>query len=78
MCHSLFIRAETEDGRPYPTLPASVEFDSYEALDGKGEMCLCGIDMEDAEGAAARAALLEVLKPFLKAVSWGNIIIEVR
>lgn len=77
MCITLFIRAETYDGKQHPSFPESVELDSYEDARGK-PMCLCPLDSDDTEGALARAALLETLKPFLKAVSWGNIVIEVR
>ena len=77
MCSTLYIRAETSEGRAHPGFPVPVEFDRYMTSDGD-ELCLCPLGSDGGDGEAARAALMEKLKPFLKAVPWGNIVIEVR
>lgn len=77
MCRCYYIRAETSKGQPHPDLPESVEFDSYIDLEGRA-MCLCGLDRDDDKGELTRTAFMDALRPFLKAVAWGHIIIEVR
>ena len=72
MCSTYHIRAEKEDGTPFPGAPSPVEFD-----ESQGE-CLCSMTDNNELSRKQFADFAEALRPFVKAVSWGNIIIEKR
>ena len=78
MCKSLIVRAETDDGHPYPEcLP--IEFDSASNFTPEKPTCTCWIGDPEGEGATLRQTFfIECIRPFLERVSYGNIIIEIR
>jgi hypothetical protein len=72
VCRTLLIHALTDDDKSFPYAPDPVEFDEHD-----GE-CLCQLDSETKTGKEQREALAEQLRPFLRAVSWGKIVIGVH
>ncbi len=80
MCKTIEIRATLDDGvTPHPDMPDSVIFESPDKFTPDKPTCTCWIGDKDGDGMILRQTFVEeFLRPFLKKISWGNIIIEIR
>ena len=80
MCRNLTVRATTDDGRtPHPNMPEPVDFEEPDDFTPEFPTCTCWIGDKEGNGKILRTTFVEtVLRPFLKQIAWGNIIIEVR
>ena len=79
MCRELTVYATTDDGQPHPSAPEALVFESPNDWTPETPTCTCWIGDEEGDGAVLRHTFVErYLRKFLKEVSWGNIVIEVR
>ena len=67
MCRTIMIEAKDDDGSTYPGTEL-IEFEPSEAT----ESCTCWLGTDD----RVYAEFMKALRPYLKAVSYGQIIIR--
>lgn len=79
MCSTIFIKALTDDDKPYPIEPNELVFESPELFTPDKPTCTCWIGDKEGDGKILRQSFVEeCLQPFLQKISWGKIVIEIH
>lgn len=78
MCKTIFVHAEDDEGNRRDDLPELI-FESPDEYTEERPICTCYLGDMDGPGKVLRQTFVEeCIRPFLAAVSWGNIVIEVQ